>query len=219
MTEAAPAAAAGEEEPYRLGVGDAVEVAVLSQPTLSGVVRVRPDGALTTPGAGTIHALGRTPEEVGREIEEKLAKILRYPHVDLVVTDFGAQRIFVMGEVDQPGDKPYYKGVTAMQAVAQCGGIKPTGSRKSILVLRRTGQDQAEFRKLDLSAALEGKGADQDLPLRPYDVVLVPRTFISNLNDFVDQYFRQMVPPFTLYLEGWKAFNIGSSNVRYVATP
>lgn len=216
----APTPAGGDElEAYRLGVGDEVEVAVLAQPTLSGIVKVRPDGALTTPGAGTIHALGRTPEEVGREIEEKLASILRHPHVDLVVTNFGEQRVFVMGEVNQPGDKPFYKGVTALQAIAQCGGVLPTGKHGSVLVLRRTGSEEMELHRLDLSGALEGEGVGQDLRLRPYDIVYVPKTFIAGLNDFVDQYFRRMVPPFTLYLEGWKAFNVGSSSIRYVATP
>lgn len=207
------------EEPYRLGVGDELAVSVLSQPTLSGIVKVRPDGAITTPGAGMVHALGRTPEEVGDEIERKLGAILRHPHVDLQVTNFGEQRIFVMGEIVAPGDKPYYKGISALQAVAQCGGVASTGQAGSVLVMRRVGAAEMELHRLDLRPALKGEGPAKDLVLRPYDIVFVPRSFIADVNLFVDQFIKPMITPFTLYLEGWKAFNIGSENVRVTVSP
>jgi protein involved in polysaccharide export with SLBB domain len=206
-------------EPYRLGVGDEVSVSVLAEPDLSGVVKVRPDGALTTPGAGTIHALGRTPEEVGQEIEEKLGQFLRHPHVDLVVTNFGEQRIFVMGEVLLPGDKPFYKGISALQAVAQCGGFNDRGSKASVLVLRRTGANDVEVRKLDLKTPLKGDGAGSDVALRPYDIVYVPKTSIANVDTFFDQYFKQTLSAFTIYIEGWKAVKLSTDNVRWVTGP
>lgn len=216
-----PPAGAGsvpaQAEPYRLGVGDEMLISVLSAPELSGPVKVRPDGAITTPGAGTVHALGRTPEEVGREIEGKLGEILRHARVDLVVTNYGPQRVFVIGEVDQPGDKPYYKGMSAMQAVAAAGGIRATGQAGSVLVLRRTGAEAAEVRRLDLGLALKGEPGP-DLDLHPYDIVYVPRTFIAKAGVVVDQYVRQMIAPFTLYYEGWKAFKVASGDVKFVGT-
>ncbi len=217
---AAPQTGTTEAEPeaYLLGVGDEVRVNVLSAPELSGIAKVRPDGAITIPGAGIIHALGRTPEEVGREAEEKLGGILRYARVDLAVTNFGDPRVFVMGEVVLPGDKPYYKGMSALQAVAAAGGISATGKSGSVLVLRRTGSDTAEVRRLDLGLSLQGKPSS-DMVLRAYDIVYVPRTFIARANVAVDQYVRQMIAPFTFYLEGWKALNIGTDKMRIVATP
>jgi protein involved in polysaccharide export with SLBB domain len=210
-TESAP-------EPYLLGVGDEMQVSVLSAPELSGIVKVRPDGAITTPGAGTIHALGRTPEDVGREVEGNLGEILRHARVDVIVTGFGDRRIFVMGEVGVPGDKPYYRGMSALQAVAAAGGVLPSGKAGSVLVLRRTGTDEAEIRRLDLGRSLGGKPGP-DMILHPFDIVYVPRTLISRADLLIDRYVRQMMSPFSLYLEGWKAFNIGTSKVNVVATP
>jgi protein involved in polysaccharide export with SLBB domain len=206
-------------EPYRLGVGDEVDVEVLAHPDLSGLVKIRPDGAITARGVGMVHALGRTPEEVSDEIEARLGHLVRHPHVDVIVTNFGEQRIFVMGEVDQPGDKPFYKGISALQAVAQCGGIRSTGSSKSVLVIRRTGPDDVELRKLNLSDAFDGSGPGEDLALRPYDIVFVPRTFIANLDEFISQYFRQTISPFTFYLEGWKALNVSTGKIKVVTGP
>jgi protein involved in polysaccharide export with SLBB domain len=211
------AAIEAESEPYLLGVGDELKLTVLSSPELSGVAKVRPDGAATFPGAGTLHVLGRTPEEVGRELEEKLGGILRYPRVDLAVTSFGEPRIFVMGEVPLPGDKPYYKGMSALQAVAAAGGFLPSGKSSSVLVLRRTGSDAAEVRQLDLGLSLKGKPGP-GLALHPYDIVFVPRTMIARANVAVDQYVRQMIAPFTLYLEGWRAWALATGKVKVVAT-
>lgn len=214
-----PASADRSGESYRLGVGDELMVSVLSQPTLSGMVKVRPDGAITTPGAGMVHAVGRTPEEVGEEIERKLGSLLRYPHVDLQVTNFGEQRIFVMGEVVTPGDKPFYKGISALQAVAQSGGVASTGQAGSVLVLRRVAEKEVELHRLDLRPALKGEGPGDDVVLRPYDIVYVPRSFIADANLFMEQVIKPMITPFTLYLEGWKAFNIGSEDVRVTVSP
>jgi protein involved in polysaccharide export with SLBB domain len=212
-----PAESASEPAPYRLGVGDEIRINVLTAPELSGVVKVRPDGAISTPGAGMVHALGRSPEEVGRELETKLGELLRHPRVDVVVTNFGEQRVFVLGEVPAPGDKPYYKGMSALQAIAAAGGVNATGKAQSVLVIRRTGTDAAEVHRLDLAASLKG-ATGQDMAIYPFDIVYVPRTFIAGVDLVIDQYIRQLIPPFTLYMEGWKAFNIGTDKVRVYAT-
>jgi protein involved in polysaccharide export with SLBB domain len=207
-----------EPEAYLLGVGDEVQVNVLSAPELSGIVKVRPDGAITIRGAGMIHALGRTPEAVGREAEEKLGGILRHARVDLAVTNFGEPRVFVIGEVEVPGDKPYYKRMSALQAVAAAGGIKGTGNSKSVLVLRRTGSAAVEVRRLDLGLSLKGEPGP-DMVLHPYDIVYVPRTFIARADLAVDQYVRQMIAPFTAYIEGWRAVALANGRVEVVAAP
>lgn len=213
-----PPSGEAEPEDYLLGVGDEVQVNVLAAPELSGLAKVRPDGAITIRGAGTIHALGRTPEDVGREIEERLGAILRHVRVDLAVTDFGDSRVFVMGDVELPGDKPYNKGMTALQAVGAAGGIGRMGKSGSVLVLRRTGTDAAEVRCVDLGRCLKGEPGP-DVVLHPYDIVFVPRTFIGRADVAVEQYVRAMISPFTLYLEGWKAVSVGTNKYRFVATP
>lgn len=206
----------GDHDAYRLGVGDEVQVLVLGHPDFSRTVIVRPDGAITAPGAGMVHALGRSPEEVAAEIEERLKAILRHPRVDLLVASFGEHRVFVMGEVEIPGGHPYHKGMSAMQAIAKAGGILSTGKSGSVVVLRRTGPDEAHFFQLSLGEMLKGPDRGEDMVLMPYDIVFVPKTFIANVNVFVDQYMRQMIAPFSLYVEGWNAFNIERRGVRVI---
>ncbi len=208
---------AAEEQIYHLGVGDEVQVVVLGQPEFSRTVRVRPDGAITAPGAGAVHALGRSPEDVAREIEGRLKTVLRHPRVDLLVSDYGEHKVFVMGEVRIPGGQAYHNGMSAMQAIAQAGGISSTGKGGSVVVLRRSGQDEALYFQLNAGDLLKGPGRGEDMAVQPYDIVFVPRTFIADVNIFVNQYLRPMIVPFSLYLEGWNAFNIDRRGVRVIA--
>jgi protein involved in polysaccharide export with SLBB domain len=217
LTPAVPAAEAAPAA-YRLGVGDGLEILVLGQPDYSKTVKVRPDGAITAPAAGTVFALGRTPEEVGQEIQEKLATYIRHAVVNLMVSDFGDQKVFVLGEVALPGERTFYKGMSVIQALAQAGGLKPSGKAGNVVVLRRTGADEARFMTVDVADALKNKPGGSDMALRPFDIVYVPRSFIGDVNVFVDQYFRQNIAPFTLYLEGWNAFNIAQKGVRIITT-
>jgi protein involved in polysaccharide export with SLBB domain len=203
---------------YALGVGDELTVSVLGEPEMTHAVTVRPDGLITVPGAGSVFALSRSPEDVGKEIESKLMRLLRHPVVDLLVDKYGDRKVFVMGEVVAAGEVNCYKGISALQAIAQAGGFRSTAKRGSVVVLRRTGESEARFFKLDLGAALSG-GQGHDMMLEPYDIVYVPRTFIANADVFIDQVIRPAITPFSLYLEGWNAFNIGSKGVRVYSVP
>jgi len=207
-TPGIPSAPRVEEEGYLLGVGDELEVSVLGQPALSRMVKVRPDGNISSPGVGTIFVLGRSPEEVGQEIEQALAKYLRYPQVELLVSNYGTHRVFVMGEVFVPGDHEYIKGMTALQAVATAGGIRSSGKSGKVVILRRTGAGTLDFFQRDLGDIMKGKrGAEEDVVLKPYDIVYVPRSFVADVGIFIDQYIRPLIIPFSLYIYGWDAFH------------
>ncbi len=207
-----PGAPADTTSRYLIGAGDELTVTVIGQPELSRVVRVLPDGSITYPGVeGTLFVMGKTADAAGLELKEKLGRILRYPDLQLMITAFGPQRFYVMGEVEIPGDHEWVKGQTVLQAVAQAGGFRNTGKRNNVIVVRRTGPDSADIYQLDLRKALQLDGGAADMPLRPFDIVYVPKTFVANLNVFVDQWMRQNIAPFTLYLEGWTAFHVNST--------
>ncbi|MCA9758240.1 MAG: hypothetical protein KDA27_20770, partial [Candidatus Eisenbacteria bacterium] len=67
--------------------------------------------------------------------------------------------------------------------------------------------------QIDLGSPLDGENFANDMLLRPYDIVYVPRTFIANVNVFVDQWFRQNLSALTFYLEGWDAYSVTKDRV------
>ena len=198
---------------YRLGVGDELSIVTVGQQEFSRAVKVLPDGTISSPGAGSLYVLGRTVPETSAELETRLATYLRYPRVDVVVTAYGDHVVYVMGEVVAPTDHPYRKGMSALQAVAMAGGFQNSAKRQSVVVFRRVGPDVAEFHQIDLGSPLEGENFANDMLLRPYDIVYVPKTFIANVNVFVDQWFRQNLAALTFYLEGWDAYSVTKDRV------
>lgn len=202
------------EDVYRLGVGDEIQIMVVAAPDFNRLVKVLPDGSITAPGAGTMHVLGLSAAEASDQLETSLSRLLRYPDVDLLVTAYGEHVVYVMGEVNFPGDHVYRKGMSVLQALGSAGGLKDSGKRNSILVFRRTGLHEAELHKIDLKDSLKGLGTlEGDLFLRPYDIVFVPKTWIADVNVFVDQYFRQNLSALTFYLAGWDAYSVTKDRV------
>ncbi len=211
------AAIAPEVDAYRVLVYDELALTVLGSPDLSGNVRILPDGTITIPGVGPVYVLGMTIPEVTAKVADALSTIVRYPQVSVGVANFGDRRYFVMGEVYQPGDHAYNHGMTTLAGIAAAGGFTNSAKRSSVMVLRRLGPEKAIAFRLDLREPLKGKNLQNDLPIRPFDIVYVPKTFIASVDVLVDQYFRQLTPPFTLYIDGWNAFHLNQSTVTVLS--
>jgi protein involved in polysaccharide export with SLBB domain len=205
-----------EMDAYIIMVDDELSLMILGSPELSGPARVLPDGTITVPGVGSVYVLGMTLSEATEKINSAMSEVVRFPKTSIAVTRLGTRRIFLMGEVVIPGDHEHHRGMTALSAIAEAGGFKEAGKKSSVMILRRLGPDNAVAYRVDLRDALEGKSFEQDLPVKPFDIIYVPKTFIASVNVLMDQYFRQLTPPFSLYMAGWQALNLGEDTVQIV---
>lgn len=59
---------------YTFAPGDEFDLRVPDAPQFDQAVRVRPDGKIALPLVGTVHVLGRTPEDVQSELRERIAR-------------------------------------------------------------------------------------------------------------------------------------------------
>ena len=50
------------------------------------------------------------------------------------------------------------------------------------------------FVQVNLDKAIDGTDMSQDIALRPFDIVYVPKSAIANVNVWVDQYIRKNLP-------------------------
>ena len=62
------------------------------------------------------------------------------------------------------------------------------------MILRYQGTELPKFMKVDINKALSEGDPRSDVMLQPLDIVWVPKTKIARVNDFIDQYFRQVIP-------------------------
>ncbi len=84
----APATAQTADQLYKVGPLDTLNIVVWRNPDLSGTVAVRPDGRISSPLVQDLVVAGRTPIEIGKEIETILSKFVREPNVTVLVTTF-----------------------------------------------------------------------------------------------------------------------------------
>lgn len=182
-------AAAGE---YRIGPGDAISVKLFYEPELSEDLRVRPDGRISLQLIGEVQAAGQTPEELSRVVSERYAAHVPRADATVIVRDFVSQRAYVGGEVRSPKMVRLDGQTTLTDAVLAAGGTIETAELSSVILLRR-GPNGREVYRVDLNGLLRGN--DVPIPyLRPYDVVYVPKSFIAEVNTYVELYINRMIP-------------------------
>ena len=146
---------------YRLGPGDAVRLITFGEEPLTGEFRVSAAGTIAVPLLGGVRAAGLTPAELETLVASKLkqAKLLRDPSVAAEVTEY--RPIFVLGEVNKPGQYPYQPGMTVVTAAAIAGGFTYRAVEGYASVVRTVD-----------GHAVEGKAMRQTY-LQPGDVVTV----------------------------------------------
>ena len=193
--------------PYRIAIGDDLEVKSFYNPELDEKATVRPDGKIALPLVGDIVAAGKTPEELSNELTQKYSVELKQPQVSVLMRTFTGQRVYVAGEVNKAGLIPLAGPLTVLQAVAASEGFSSDARLDEVYIIRRGEGNRPMVAKADLKAAIHGD-VSQDVLLHPYDIVFVPRSRIANVNRWVDQYIRKNIPiDFTF------AYRLDSKNV------
>lgn len=186
----------GAEDPealYQIQEGDDLTIKVFDRPELEETVRVRPDGKISVMLLDDVTAAGLTTAELDRALSERYAEFYREPQVTVIVRTFANFRIFVGGEVAQPGPISLQGKLTALQAVLQAGGFLGTARTDSVVLIRRSQEIAGpRIEKIDLKDVIN-KGVP-DVELEPFDVVYVPMSRIAKMDKFVDQYIRQLLP-------------------------
>ncbi|MEZ5954527.1 MAG: polysaccharide biosynthesis/export family protein [Hyphomonas sp.] len=191
-----------QDDSYLLAAGDTVEVVVHSAPELSRQLKIAPDGRLRMPLADPIVASARTPDEVALALRAALASELKDPDLDVVPVDFASQAIFVGGEVRNPGMQTLPGQIDPLQAVIMAGGFTRDAKTRDVILMRRLPGGEVRTVVLDLKNGIKDPELATWLPLRRFDVVYVPRTQISEQNQFVEQFIRNALPvQFSLYYD------------------
>ena len=166
---------------YHIGVDDIVQVSVWRNPELGITVPVRPDGMISVPLVGDVSAGGRTPQEVAKDIQEKLATFVRDPQVAVILTDLRSHeylsRVRVTGAVRQPVSLPYRPGMTVLDAVLAAGGITEFAAPDRSDLHRKSAEETRTY-AVRLDRILNRGDLSTNYPVSPGDVITVPeRTF------------------------------------------
>lgn len=157
---------------YRVGPSDDLAITVLPEPAIERKVRVRPDGYFSMDLIGDVEAAGRTPDEIARDIEGRIAEFRVSPSATVAVEKVSSTAVSVLGEVFKPSSFPLERETRLSEAVAMAGGATTLAATSRVRIVRRDGDKTLRY-LVNLDRVQAGD-ATSDYPLQKGDVVYVP---------------------------------------------
>ncbi|WP_417656316.1 polysaccharide export protein [Pseudidiomarina aestuarii] len=167
---------------YLIGRGDILNITVWNHPELTipaGSMRsaqeagnwVHNDGTIFYPYIGRVEVEGKKVTQVRDEIAERLAEYIESPQVDVTVAAFRSQRVYVTGEVMEPGVLPVTNvPMTLIEAVNMAGGANPEADLSNVTLTR--GDQEVSY---NLSELYQNGNTGQNVILQKNDVLHIPR--------------------------------------------
>lgn len=179
---------------YRLNPGDRLRVQFLLTPELAEEVVVAPDGTIGLRAAGQVRVDGMTLPDVQDSIARASSRMLNNPVVTVTVAEAAGARIFVGGSVVHPGPYGIDRRRGAMEAILLAGGFDRESRADEVVLIRRSPDNKAMLRTVDLRGFLSTGAAAGDVPLYPGDIVYVPRNKISEVDLWMEQFVTKLLP-------------------------
>lgn len=158
---------------YIIGAGDLLEVVIWKNEDLSGEFRVRPDGKFSMPLIGDVIAAGKTTDAINMQIQTKLQLFIESPFVSTIIREAASNRVYVLGEVNDPGAYQIQGSLTVLQALSLAGGFTEFAIRDRMVLVRGTGEDQQNF-TLSYRKILAEPGGTYNMVLQRGDTLVVP---------------------------------------------
>jgi protein involved in polysaccharide export with SLBB domain len=179
---------------YVLAAGDVITVKFFYNPELNEQLPIRPDGKASLQLAGDVQAAGLTVEGLRQHLIARYTGVIKHPELVVIVNSFGAQKVYVGGEVNRPGEVALVSDLTTLQAVIMAGGQRSSAGLRNVVIVRDQGTETPLILLVDLKEIVSSRGGVPDVPLQARDIVYVPMSTIARVDAFVRQYVTELLP-------------------------
>lgn len=166
-------------EEYYMRPGDELNIVVTQQQDLGNSKDnqkpfvVRPDGNVSFPLVGEIHAEGMTVSQFTDVLQQGLSRYIVDPDVSVNISKLGRIRVYVFGEVRQPGAVELEKGHTVIDAIGAAQGFTRDTAKKKIFLIH---QDQPKsLIPINLNNMLKTGDMSQNVTLREGDILYLTK--------------------------------------------
>lgn len=148
---------------YHFGAGENIRISVYGEPDLSLRAKISPKGLLNFPYIHEVQVIGKTPNMLEKEIQERLkGDYLINPIVTVTIENF--RPFFIFGEVQDPNAYEYQPGLNVMKAISMSGGFTDRADRTSIDVRHANSNELI-------------KNVNYNFPITPGDTVIIEQSF------------------------------------------
>jgi polysaccharide export outer membrane protein len=165
-------------EDTTLGPRDVFEVRVFRHEEMSGDYSVSEDGTINFPEIGVVAVAGRTPAEVEKDIQGRLADgYLVNPSVSVLVKEYKSKTVSVLGQVRKPTTISYAAGMSIVDAISQAGGFTPMARKNAVKVTRpdkKASGEKGASTSFTVPVESIASGRAKQFFLRPGDTIFVP---------------------------------------------
>jgi polysaccharide export outer membrane protein len=170
---------------YRINPSDVLELTFALTPEFNQTVTVQPDGYITLRVVGDLPAEGQTLPELTESIKTAYSKILQDPQITVDPKDFEKPYFTVGGQVGKPGKFDLRSEVTLTQAIAIAGGFTDASKHSQVLLFRRVSDQWTEARIINVKKMLNSRDLQEDVDLKPGDMLYVPKNALSKIKPFL----------------------------------
>jgi polysaccharide export outer membrane protein len=176
IPEGVPSSETGSQ--YLIGPGDLIQIFVWRSPELSVSVPVRPDGKVSSPLVEDIVAVGKTPTQLARDIEARLAEYIRTPQVSIIVNNAVStySQIKIIGQVRTPQAIPFREGMTVLDAILLVGGLTDFAAGNRARIIRKDADGKEISVKVRIEDVVSKGKMAENKALKPGDVIIVPES-------------------------------------------
>jgi protein involved in polysaccharide export with SLBB domain len=155
---------------YLIGVGDRVIVTLWGTVDGSHELEVNRNGEIVLPKVGAVRVAGVTYGQVQEVVRGSVAKIFKDFHLSVTMGKLRPIKVYLVGEVNTPGDYNLSSLSTLLNALSAAGGPTKNGSLRNIQVKR--GGKLVET--VDLYDFFLKGDKGRDIRLQAGDTVFVP---------------------------------------------
>ncbi|SFI37188.1 polysaccharide export outer membrane protein [Selenomonas ruminantium] len=163
---------------YRLAKYDTINIMIIGFPDGIGVndITVGTDGYVQLPYAGSVQLAGLTLDEAKAVLMDALGKYIKIPDMSVFIKSYGPRKVYVMGEVSNPGiQNMSIDNLNVYAAISSAGGFTSHARSTQVQVIRVI-DNTMYYEQLNIKNFIKKHDLTQNVALQDGDIVYIPQT-------------------------------------------
>jgi polysaccharide biosynthesis/export protein len=172
LKKKAQAEISADNSQYMIGPEDVLFIYIWKEDALSKTVPVRIDGKISLPLVNDIQAAGLTPLQLREELIQRFKEFVDLPDISVMVMEANSYKVFISGEVKNPGVYRLRNETSILQIIPIAGGFTEWANQKEIIIIRK---EKGRERRIIINykKIVSGEEGSTNIPLKSGDTIIV----------------------------------------------
>jgi polysaccharide export outer membrane protein len=162
-----------DNDQYVIGAEDVLYIHVWKEEAFTRTIPVRMDGMISLPLVQEIKAAGLTPLQLKEVLARKLKEFIENPVVSVTVMEANSYKVYVSGQVKNPGVFRLRSETSVAQIIPMAGGFTEWANQKKILIIRNENGREKRI-TVNYKKILRGSDSSENIVLKTGDTIIVP---------------------------------------------